>query len=88
MLALRGIDELIIDNSAETAKLQRAGQGIDLGGIAKGYIADEIKSNLMSHGIESAFVNLGGNALVIGTKPNGSMWKVGIQDPQSDRGAI
>ena len=57
----------------------------DLGGIAKGYIADRIKDFLVSEGVKSATVNLGGNVLCIGSKPDGSPFKIGIQKPFADR---
>jgi thiamine biosynthesis lipoprotein len=57
---------------------------LDLGGIAKGYIADDICALLKSRGCESAVVNLGGNVAVVGTKPDGSLWNVGVQDPNGD----
>ena len=53
---------------------------IDLGGIAKGYIADEVKLYLMDRGVKSAVLSFGGNIVTIGLKPDGSPWKVGIQD--------
>ena len=53
---------------------------IDLGGIAKGYIADEVKLYLMERGVKSAVLSFGGNIVTIGLKPDGSPWKVGIQD--------
>jgi len=53
---------------------------IDLGGIAKGYIADEVKLYLMERGVKSAVLSFGGNIVTIGMKPDGSPWKVGIQD--------
>lgn len=56
------------------------GMMIDLGGIAKGYIADEVKLYLMDRGVESAVLSFGGNIVTIGLKPDGSPWKVGIQD--------
>jgi len=56
------------------------GMMIDLGGIAKGYIADEVKQYLMDRGVESAVLSFGGNIVTIGLKPDGSPWKVGIQD--------
>ena len=62
------------------------GLSLDLGGIAKGYAADKIKTVFESHGIKSAIINLGGNVLVMGTKPDGSLWKIGVQNPQSVRG--
>ena len=55
--------------------------GVDLGAIAKGYIADKVKEYLLSEGVESAIINLGGNVLCIGTKPDGTTFNVGIQYP-------
>ena len=56
------------------------GMMIDLGGIAKGYIADAVKQYLMERGVENAILSFGGNIVAIGLKPDGSPWKVGIQD--------
>ena len=53
---------------------------IDLGGIAKGYIADQVKAYLEKHGVEHAILSFGGNIVAIGKKPDGHDWKVGIQD--------
>ena len=57
-----------------------AGMMIDLGAIAKGYIADAVSAYLRERGVESAILSFGGNIICIGTKPDGSPWKVGIQD--------
>ena len=57
-----------------------AGMMIDLGGIAKGYIADAVKQYLVDRGVESGILSFGGNIVAIGMKPDGSAWKVGIQD--------
>ncbi len=54
---------------------------IDLGAIAKGYIADRIKDYLITQGVTSAVINLGGNVLCIGSKPDGSSFHIGIQKP-------
>lgn len=59
---------------------------IDLGGIAKGYIADRLCDLFAERGVTSAFVNLGGNVKVMGGKPDGSSWSVGVQDPAADAG--
>ncbi len=59
---------------------------IDLGGIAKGYIADKLKFYLTKNGISSGIINLGGNIVVIGDKPNHSDYNIGIQEPFSDDG--
>ncbi len=58
---------------------------IDLGGIAKGYIADRMKDFLNENGVTSGFINLGGNVLVLGPKTSGgsdeSYYTIGIQRP-------
>lgn len=56
------------------------GMMIDLGGIAKGYIADKVKAYLEERGVEHAILSFGGNIVAIGKKPDGKDWKVGIQD--------
>lgn len=58
---------------------------IELGAIAKGYIADRLKDYLISQGVKSAIINFGGNVLCIGGKPNDSSFKIGIQKPFADR---
>lgn len=63
------------------------GGGIDLGAIAKGYITDKIAEYLQDRRVRSAVIDLGGNIRVIGTKPDGNRWKVGIQKP-FDSGSI
>ncbi len=55
---------------------------IDLGSVAKGYTSDKLCELLKNNGVSSALVNLGGNVQTVGTKPDGSKWTVGIQDPQ------
>ena len=66
-----------IDGNAVTLP---EGMMIDLGGIAKGYIADAVKRYLEDRGVQSAILSFGGNIVAIGRKPDGSPWKVGIQD--------
>lgn len=58
---------------------------IDLGGVAKGYIADKICEFLEEQGISRAIVNLGGNVAVIGEKDEDVPWTVGIERPFTDR---
>ena len=59
---------------------------IDLGGIAKGYIADCIAGELREKGVKSALLNFGGNVVTIGNKPDGSPWMIGLQTPGGERG--
>ena len=58
-----------------------AGMQIDLGGIAKGYAGDEAVNLLKQYGAVSAMISLGGNVHVIGGKPDGSAWKIGVKSP-------
>ena len=62
------------------------GQAIDLGGIAKGYTSDWVEQTFRANGIESGKISLGGNVFVLGTKPDGSDWRVGIKDPRNESG--
>ena len=57
------------------------GQGIDLGGIAKGYTSDRLMQLFSEYGLDSGMVSLGGNVQLYKSKPDGSLWKCGIQDP-------
>ena len=62
-----------------------AGMSIDLGAIAKGYISDKIAQFMEARGVKSGFLNVGGNVRTIGSKPDGSSWRIGIQDPEGVR---
>lgn len=57
------------------------GSSIDLGAIAKGYIADKIQQFLVENGVSNGIINLGGNVLCIGNKPDGSEYLIGIRKP-------
>lgn len=76
-----GIDSVILNEEEHTIKLEHEGMLIDLGGIAKGYAADAVAAQLKEKGYESALINLGGNVLCIGVKPDGDPFKIGIRDP-------
>lgn len=77
-LALVDFGKVKIENNSVTIPEK---MNIDLGAVAKGYTSDEVVNILHEYQIESALVNLGGNVHVLGTKPDGSLWKVGIRDP-------
>ncbi len=64
------------------------GTQIDLGGIAKGYASDCAEAILAENGVESAKVELGGNIYVRGSKPDGTAWRVGVQDPDNSSGFV
>lgn len=67
-----------------TARLADKSAAVDLGGIAKGYIADRLTSYLTENGVKSALIDLGGNIAVIGDK-EGKDWKIGIRDPADNQ---
>ncbi len=78
--ALVGSAQMAIDG--QRVRLPAGGQ-LDLGGIAKGYIADGVVRLLRAQGVASAVVNLGGNTCVLGRRPDGEPWRIGIQRPQA-----
>lgn len=77
--ALYNTDCSYIDISEDEINLN--GVRVDLGAVAKGYVADCIKEYLVEEGIDSAIINLGGNILCIGDKPTGDDFVIGIQKP-------
>lgn len=58
---------------------------IDLGGIAKGFIADALTADFIRAGVSAFVLDLGGNVVVNGMKPDGQVWKVGIRNPRDTR---
>ena len=74
--------------SGDTVTLSDEDAQIDLGGIAKGYIADRIKEYLISQNIRHAIINLGGNVLTIGGRPDGTPFRVGIRKPFDEKNTI
>jgi thiamine biosynthesis lipoprotein len=72
-----GYQNILLDGNVVTAK---NGAKLDLGGIAKGFIADKVTAYLKENGIKSAIVNLGGNTVLVGQK-NGGDFSVGVQKP-------
>jgi FAD:protein FMN transferase len=86
LLKLVDYNDIVLDEQNCAAALRRPGQALDLGGIAKGYAADEVKRILLSAGIESALINLGGNIVAMGTRPDGQPWRIGVQNPRAARG--
>lgn len=85
--AIKKVDYTRVHVEGSTVTLPEDGEGLDLGGIAKGYIADRIAEYLRAQGVKSAIVDLGGNIYALGQKPDGTDWRVGIQSPFKQRGA-
>lgn len=75
-----------ISIDGNTVRLLDPAAKLDLGAIAKGYIADRIKEYLRSKGVRHALINLGGNVLAIGGKQSGSPFNIGVQKPFDEGG--
>lgn len=90
--ALNHVDytKIQFNDDKQTVYLEEKGMALDLGAIAKGYIADEVADVLKEQGVTSAVIDLGGNVLVVGHSWLGENedWNIGIQDPNSARGTI
>lgn len=79
--ALSHVGYETIEINGSSVRLADPDAAIDLGGIAKGYIADQIKALLQEKGVTSAVINLGGNVITIGHKGNSDSFHIGIQKP-------
>lgn len=81
-----GWEKVVIDGG--TVTLTDPAAVIDLGAIAKGWIADRLAEFLRENGVEGAIINLGGNVLCLGGKPDGEDFVVGLQYPFEDTNRI
>ncbi|MDD4237280.1 MAG: FAD:protein FMN transferase [Desulfotomaculaceae bacterium] len=87
-LSLVDYNKVKVDPDNMTAFLSKPGMSLDLGGVAKGYATDEAVKALRAMGIQHAMINAGGNVYALGAKPDGSPWRVGVQDPRGEKGII
>ncbi|HIZ96178.1 MAG TPA: FAD:protein FMN transferase [Candidatus Ligilactobacillus excrementavium] len=80
--------QIELNDKDQTVFLKKTGMKIDLGGIAKGFIADRIKNLWAARGINNGMIDLGGNLLLIGKQPvhDDGLWRVGVQAPKDQRG--
>ena len=78
---------ILLNAEAETVTLKDPAAMLDLGALAKGYIADRLKEQLLSDGVTGAIIDLGGNILTLGHKPDGSPYHIAIKAPFTDTGA-
>lgn len=75
-------EEIAIADSTVTIP---ADAKVDLGGIAKGFTSARVMEIFRENGVENGILSLGGNVQTLGTKPDGSLWRVGLQDPADER---
>jgi thiamine biosynthesis lipoprotein len=81
-LALTRPQEVILDEATCSVFLQQPGMEMDLGAIAKGYIADRVRDYLRQQQVEKALINLGGNVHTLGE------WAIGLKKPFADAQAL
>lgn len=80
------IGDVRIDESKSSVYLEDPAMSLDVGAVAKGYAVQRICEKLREAGVSSALISIGGNVQTIGTKGNGSPWRVGIQNPDTSGG--
>lgn len=80
------VDYRTVRIEGNTVRLEDPAASVDLGFLAKGYIADQLKALFLEKGLTCALINLGGNVLAVGNKPDGSPFRTGIQKPFGARG--
>ncbi len=84
-LAYEDIDDIeLSDEEGDSlyVRFKKEGMAVDLGGIAKGYASSLVMDLFREHGIKSALINLGGNVVTLGSKTDGTPFRVGIRDPE------
>ena len=86
--ARKTVDYSRVTVAGDMVHLENPGAWLDLGGIAKGYIADRLADFLRNLGVESAVIDLGGDIVVIGTRPDGNRWRIGVAYPFGAPGQI
>ncbi len=85
LLANTDFSKIIFD---ENKVLLEFGMELDFGAVGKGYACDQAIEILKSNGVQSALLYFGGNIQTLGTKPDGSLWRVGIKNPWNNDSAV
>lgn len=86
LLALTNPEQVLLNDAEQSVYLTQPGMEIDLGAIAKGYIADRVRDFLRKEGVVQGLINLGGNVQTLGTPEGG--WSIGLKKPFSTSGAM
>ena len=76
-----------VEREGQAVRLPEAGMELDFGGFGKEYAADRAGAVLAARGLRHGYVNLAGDMRMLGPKPDGSPWMIGIQDPR-DKTAV
>jgi len=84
-LKLVGYDQISINENDNSIMLKKEGMAIDLGGIAKGFAADEVLKIYKKYNIENGLINLGSSSIyALGKNKDNNQWSVGIKHPRSE----
>ena len=86
ILDLINYENIILNEEESSVFLTENNMILDLGAIAKGYIADVISELLIEDGVTKAIIDLGGNIFALGEKSKNENWTIGIQNPFENRG--
>ena len=84
LLPLCRPENVVLSPENHSLEVKVPGTMLDLGGAVKGYASARLMELFREQGVSSALVNLGGNVQVLGTKPDGSLWRIGIEDPERE----
>lgn len=74
-------EDVQLDPTTYSIYLAQSGMELDLGAIAKGFIADQVKTRLEELGVDQGLINLGGNVLTLGQHADMKHWHIGLQKP-------
>jgi thiamine biosynthesis lipoprotein len=88
VLPLINWQNIELNASTRNVFLTHPGMALDLGGIAKGYAADETLKIISAAGIDRAIINLGGDIITYGERRDRNLWRIGIQHPLEERGTV
>ena len=83
-----GYNHIIVDDDNNTVYIDDENISLDVGGIGKGYAVEKVAQHLESIGLKYGSVNGGGNQRIVNTKPDGSGFNVGIQNPRGENSSI
>ncbi|MFO7951991.1 MAG: FAD:protein FMN transferase [Bacillota bacterium] len=87
-LSLVDYEKIELNYEESKIYLPEKGMALELGGIAKGFIVDQAIEILLTKGIEHAFINAGGDIGLIGSRPDGEPWRIGVRNPRHEQEMI
>ena len=83
-LAHIDIEDLVLDDAAQTVYFADPEMALDVGAVGKGYAVEQTARAAQARGLTSALLNIGGNVRAIGTKPGSKPWTAGVENPWGD----